>query len=126
MSGTNKEANSGLCFQLSEEQLDLKKWAHGFAEKEIRPIAAEYDEKEEFPMQVLEKAAKAGLTSYAAPVEYGGGGADQRDGCLPDCRGVVLGVRGNCHIPDGGRVGRITSLLYGNGRTKKEMDSVLV
>ncbi len=74
MSGTNKEANSGLCFQLSEEQLDLKKWAHGFAEKEIRPIAAEYDEKEEFPMQVLEKAAKAGLTSYAAPVEYGGGG----------------------------------------------------
>lgn len=48
------------------------------------------------------------------------GRPDQRDGCLPDCRGVVLGVRGNCHIPDGGRVGRITSLLYGNGRTKKK------
>lgn len=70
----NPPSTSGLCFRLSDEQEALRKWAHGFAEKEIRPVAAEYDEKEEFPMEVLKKAAKVGLTSYAAPEEYGGGG----------------------------------------------------
>ena len=50
-------------FALTEEQLELKKWAHEFAEKEIRPVAAEYDETEEFPRPVLKKAAEAGLYS---------------------------------------------------------------
>ncbi|MGH2757207.1 MAG: acyl-CoA dehydrogenase family protein [Actinomycetota bacterium] len=50
-------------FSLTEEQLELKKWAHEFAEKEIRPVAAEYDESEEFPWPVLKKAAEAGLYS---------------------------------------------------------------
>jgi alkylation response protein AidB-like acyl-CoA dehydrogenase len=48
-------------FSLSEEQLELQKWAHEFAEKEIRPVAAEYDESEEFPWPVLRKAAEVGL-----------------------------------------------------------------
>ncbi|MGI8407215.1 MAG: acyl-CoA dehydrogenase family protein [Actinomycetota bacterium] len=50
-------------FSLSEEQLEIKKWAHEFAEKEIRPVAAEYDESEEFPWPVVKKAAEAGLYS---------------------------------------------------------------
>jgi alkylation response protein AidB-like acyl-CoA dehydrogenase len=50
-------------FSLTEEQLELKKWAHEFAEKEIRPVAADYDESEEFPWPVLKKAAEAGLYS---------------------------------------------------------------
>ena len=50
-------------FSLSEEQLELKKWAHEFAEKEIRPVAHVYDESEEFPWPVLQKAAEAGLYS---------------------------------------------------------------
>jgi alkylation response protein AidB-like acyl-CoA dehydrogenase len=50
-------------FSLTEEQLEIKKWAHEFAEKEIRPVAAEYDESEEFPWPVLKKAAEAGLYS---------------------------------------------------------------
>ena len=50
-------------FSLTEDQLELKKWAHEFAEKEIRPVAAEYDESEEFPWPVLKKAAEAGLYS---------------------------------------------------------------
>lgn len=48
-------------FSLTEEQIDLQKWAHEFAEKEIRPVAAQYDESEEFPWPVLKKAAEAGL-----------------------------------------------------------------
>ena len=50
-------------FSLSEEQLELKKWAHEFAEKEIRPVAHIYDESEEFPWPVVKKAAEAGLYS---------------------------------------------------------------
>jgi alkylation response protein AidB-like acyl-CoA dehydrogenase len=50
-------------FALTEEQLELKKWAHEFAEKEIRPVAAQYDESEEFPWPVVKKAAEAGLYS---------------------------------------------------------------
>ncbi len=48
-------------FGLTEEQKELQKWAHEFAEKEIRPVAAEYDESEEFPWPVVKKAAEAGL-----------------------------------------------------------------
>ncbi len=50
-------------FALSEEHLELQKWAHEFAEKEIRPVAAEYDESEEFPWPVVKKAAETGLYS---------------------------------------------------------------
>ena len=50
-------------FALTEDQIELKKWAHEFAEKEIRPVAAEYDESEEFPWPVIKKAAEAGLYS---------------------------------------------------------------
>jgi len=48
-------------FSLTEEQVELQKWAHEFAEREIRPVAAEYDESEEFPWPVLKKASEAGL-----------------------------------------------------------------
>ncbi|WP_174733640.1 acyl-CoA dehydrogenase family protein [Mesobacillus harenae] len=67
-------SKQGLSFQLSEEQEDIRKWARGFAEKEIRPVAPEFDEREEFPMEVLKKAAAVGLTNYPVPEEYGGGG----------------------------------------------------
>jgi alkylation response protein AidB-like acyl-CoA dehydrogenase len=48
-------------FALTEEHKELQKWAHDFAEKEIRPVAATYDESEEFPWEVVRKAAEIGL-----------------------------------------------------------------
>jgi acyl-CoA dehydrogenase len=63
-----------LEFALTPEQLELREWAHGFAEREIRPVAQEYDEREEFPWEVLKKAAKVGLLAYAIPEAYGGSG----------------------------------------------------
>jgi len=51
-------------FSLSEEHKELQKWAHEFAEKEIRPVAAEYDESEEFPWEVIKKAAQVGLYGF--------------------------------------------------------------
>jgi alkylation response protein AidB-like acyl-CoA dehydrogenase len=48
-------------FRLSEEHLTTRKWVHEFAEREIRPVAAHYDETEEFPWPVLRRAAQVGL-----------------------------------------------------------------
>jgi alkylation response protein AidB-like acyl-CoA dehydrogenase len=50
-------------FDLGQDHLDLREWVHTFAEDVIRPAAAEWDEKEEFPWPVVEEAAKAGLYS---------------------------------------------------------------
>ena len=40
---------------LTQEQLELKEMVRDFAEKEIRPIAAEYDVRGEFPMELYKK-----------------------------------------------------------------------
>ncbi len=50
-------------FELGPDQVELQKWVHTFAEDVIRPAAAEWDEKEEFPWPVVEEAAKIGLYS---------------------------------------------------------------
>ncbi|GAA1456802.1 acyl-CoA dehydrogenase family protein [Williamsia maris] len=49
---------------LTDDQIQLRDWAHEFAEKVIRPAAPEYDESESTPWPVLQEAAKAGLYSY--------------------------------------------------------------
>jgi alkylation response protein AidB-like acyl-CoA dehydrogenase len=61
-------------FSPSEEQEQLRSLARRFAEQVIRPQAAIYDEREETPWPVLERAAKAGLIAYKYPERYGGGG----------------------------------------------------
>src|SRR6476660_6056010 len=50
-------------FELDQDHLDLRAWVHDFAAEVIRPVAAEWDEREEFPWPVLEEAAKIGLYS---------------------------------------------------------------
>jgi len=48
-------------FSLTDDQRALQAWAHEFAEREIRPVAAKYDATGEFPWPVVRKAAEAGL-----------------------------------------------------------------
>ena len=49
-----------------------------FAENEVKPLAAEIDEQERFPMETVEKMAKIGIMGIPIPVEYGGqGGTNQ-------------------------------------------------
>ncbi len=48
-------------FELTPDHLELKSWVHTFAADVVRPAAAEWDEREEFPWPVLEEAAKIGL-----------------------------------------------------------------
>ncbi|MGZ6999254.1 MAG: acyl-CoA dehydrogenase family protein, partial [Acidimicrobiia bacterium] len=51
---------------LNEDQLQMQKWVHDFAENVIRPVAAEYDEREETPWDVIQEAADIGLYSWEA------------------------------------------------------------
>ncbi|HXQ62852.1 MAG TPA: acyl-CoA dehydrogenase family protein [Acidimicrobiales bacterium] len=50
--------------ELNEDQVQLQKWVHDFAEDVIRPVAHEWDEREETPWPVIEEAAKIGLYSF--------------------------------------------------------------
>src|SRR5207244_12659502 len=60
----------------------LRAAAQAFARDEMRPVALRYDETEEYPLDVLRRAAAAGLTRYDLPAEYGGGGVESlRDRC---------------------------------------------
>jgi acyl-CoA dehydrogenase len=49
---------------LNEDQEQIKKWVHEFAEAVVRPAAAEWDEREEFPWPIVEEAAAIGLYSF--------------------------------------------------------------
>jgi acyl-CoA dehydrogenase len=52
---------SDFSLELNEDQLQIQKWVHDFAENVVRPVAHEWDEREETPWPVIEEAAKVGL-----------------------------------------------------------------
>jgi acyl-CoA dehydrogenase len=52
---------SDFSLNLNEDQLQIQKWVHDFAEGVIRPAAHEWDEREEFPWPVVQEAAQIGL-----------------------------------------------------------------
>jgi acyl-CoA dehydrogenase len=55
---------SEFSLNLSEDQQQIQKWVHDFAEEVVRPAAHEWDEREEFPWPIVEEAAKIGLYSF--------------------------------------------------------------
>ena len=50
--------------KLSEDQIGIQSWVHGFAEDVVRPAAEEWDEKEEFPYPIVQQAAEIGLYGW--------------------------------------------------------------
>jgi alkylation response protein AidB-like acyl-CoA dehydrogenase len=50
--------------ELNEDQLQLQKWIHDFAEDVVRPAAHEWDEREETPWPIIQEAAQNGLYSW--------------------------------------------------------------
>jgi acyl-CoA dehydrogenase len=55
---------SEFSLELNEDQLQIQKWVHDFAEGVIRPAAHEWDEREETPWPVIQEAADIGLYSW--------------------------------------------------------------
>ena len=86
---------------LTDEQKDLRELAHNFAEKEIRPVAWEYDKDGTWPQEIVNKAHEVGLMNTHVPEEYGGPGLDFLSGCLIEeefgwgCSGIGTSLAAN-------------------------------
>jgi alkylation response protein AidB-like acyl-CoA dehydrogenase len=69
-------------FRLTEEQDLLRRTVREFAETEIRPHVMEWDEAQEFPLDLLPKLAGLGLTGIQFPEDYGGAALSAVDYCI--------------------------------------------
>jgi short/branched chain acyl-CoA dehydrogenase len=65
-----------LCFDLSEDQQILRESVRRFAEKEIKPVARQLDEREQFSTELTRRMGEIGLFGVVVSPEYGGQGLD--------------------------------------------------
>jgi len=72
---------SDFSLDLNEDQLQIQKWVHDFNENVVRPVAHEWDEREETPWPVIEEAAKVGLYSM-----------DFMATCFADPTGLLMAI----------------------------------
>jgi len=90
-----------LNFQLSDTQKEIRSNARRFALKEVLPKAWQYDEKDQTPMDVLEKAFHAGVMNSDIPKAYGGKGYGLLEGALiteeisAACPGIATSIFDN-------------------------------
>jgi acyl-CoA dehydrogenase len=69
-SRTQEDPVADYSLDLNEDQLQIQKWVHDFAEQVVRPAASEWDEREETPWPVIQEAAKIGLYSWEAIANF--------------------------------------------------------
>lgn len=69
-------------FKLSEEQTAIREMVRDFAEQEMAPYAAEWDEKHIFPVDTLRKAAELGLAAIYVNTDVGGSGLSRLDSAI--------------------------------------------
>jgi acyl-CoA dehydrogenase len=109
----------GISFALTPEQRELRALAREFAEKEIRPKAAEYDEHQTHPADVVEKAHELGLMNVHIPEEYGGPGLPGFEGMLIGeelswgCSGIAVSIVANT-------LGAAPVMIAGTDEQKRE------
>ena len=119
MTAIGQTTEAGVSFALTEEQRDLQALAHDFAAKEIRPKAAEYDEHQTHPADIVEKAHALGLMNVHLPEELGGPGLSIFDGILIGeelswgCSGIAVTLVANT-------LGSAPVLLAGTDEQKRE------
>ena len=98
-------------FQLSAEQRMIRDLAHTFADREIRPVAAEYDRAERFPRPLFERAQELGLLNLTMPEAYGGAGLGGLEQCIVveqlawGCVGITAAITINGLVADALLVG---------------------
>jgi acyl-CoA dehydrogenase len=91
----------GISFALTPEQRELRQLSREFAEKEIRPKAAEYDEHQTHPADLVAKAHELGLMNVHVPEEVGGPGLPAFEGMLIGeelswgCSGIAVSIVAN-------------------------------
>ncbi len=119
MAITHASTGTGVSFALTDEQRDLQALAHDFAEKEIRPVAAEHDEHQTHPAGIVAKAHALGLMNVHIPESLGGPGLSIFDGILTGeelswgCSGIAVTLVANT-------LGSAPVLLAGTDEQKRE------
>ncbi|MFV0424242.1 MAG: acyl-CoA dehydrogenase [Bacilli bacterium] len=107
-------------FNLNEQQLLMKDLFDEFSENIVKPIAAEIDEEERFPIETVEKFKEYGFLGIPFPKEYGGSGASDLEYAM-----CVESLSKNC-ATSGVIVSAHTSLganpimMFGNEDQKKK------
>jgi len=95
-------------FPFTEEHMMIQQAARDFAQKEIAPIAAEFDESGEFPLKTVKKMGALGLMGIETPEEYGGAGMDTL--------AYVLALEEICKVDAShGTIMSVNNSLYGSG-----------
>src|SRR5215208_2476974 len=95
------EIASGISFNLTDAQKALRALTREFAENEVRPRAAGYDERATHPADVIAKAHELGLMNVHIPEDYGGLGLPCFDGMLIGeelswgCAGMAVSIVAN-------------------------------
>jgi len=90
-----------ISFELTEEQKILRQMARKFAQNEIVPVAAQYDQEGTFPRDIAQKAFDMGMINDVIPEEYGGPGISLLDSCIiqeelgAGCAGVATTILAN-------------------------------
>jgi acyl-CoA dehydrogenase len=69
-------------FQFTPQQIQLRKDARTFVEKEIAPIADELDSSYDYPVEGVERIKKSGFFAYVVPESYGGKGVSSVNLCI--------------------------------------------
>src|SRR2546430_11361250 len=116
---TAEATGTGVSFALTEEQRALRDLAHEFAEKEIRPKAAGYDEHQTHPADVIAKAHEIGLMNPHLPEELGGAGLGAIEGALISeelcwgCSGIGTSIVANI-------LGALPVILAGTAEQQRE------
>ncbi|MBS1536501.1 MAG: acyl-CoA dehydrogenase family protein [Bacteroidetes bacterium] len=92
------DTNSTFNFTLSEELHSIQDLARSFADNEIRPIASQFDESQEFPHEIFAKLGELGLLGVLIPTEYDGSGLGYQEYAViveeiaRACPAIALGV----------------------------------
>ncbi len=92
---------NGVSFALTDEQKELRALAREFAAKEIRPRAAEHDEQQTHPAELVAKAHELGLMNLHLPESLGGPELSAFDGMLVGeelnwgCSGIGTSIGAN-------------------------------
>jgi len=106
-------------FGLSEDLLELKELTHQFAKNEIRPVAAEFDEKNEFPHEVMQKAFEIGFLTSNIPSDLGGLEFNNIQNAIV-CEELAWGCAGMYTSIMANTLATMPIVLFGNDEQKKE------
>lgn len=106
-------------YLLKDEQKMIQELTRKIAEEKVRPVAAIYDQSEEFPWEVMKILAQSDLFAIFVPQEYGGTAGGILDLCIATeelsraCGGIAV-----CYAASA--LGTFPIILFGNEEQKKK------